>query len=263
MPSWNGYVSISSPVFRIRVQKRANNRNPLHLSLLLLFQDRVVEFWEVTRARALAAESMVKKLSLQLEEQQWQHSIDIKVYRDRMRSLMDQHAAQLAALHTSSAATLQRRLLDAEEASLAAKEAHYKEIQNLKAVQQCTEASMATLRVECEQRVAQERSSLMSQMTSIHDKYSTQSNIQCSEIEERCNQAILMATVQRDAALSAVVSSHEQAITELTQKHAQLLQSALDTAACSSKKVHVTPHRKNADDKDNDVAIDSPSQMNE
>jgi hypothetical protein len=191
-------------------------------------QDRVLEFWEITKARLAAAQKALRTMSLDFEQHEFQHSVDIKAYRDRIRALVADNAAREAELRATSAAALQQYTAEMETEAAATKEQSRNEISDARMKQKMAEKEVVECKIDCQRQITEQRLASDKEISAIQLRYDEALHTRMAAAEESCQSSMYGAAQQRDTALANASAAHEAMLREAREEQAATVAAQLD-----------------------------------
>lgn len=190
-----------------------------------------MEFWEVTKARLAATEAALRLKTLELEEQQAAHSVAIKVYRDRLRSLMAAHSTREEEIKVAGEAALQQRTSELAAQAGAREDGHRSSLHQARLEVQNAREAQNRCMLECEARVDAHRATFERIAASVHERYEGHLAEQVHAAEERCQAQVHAVAKQRDDAVAKLEAQQEAAMKEAREHFAATCSAQLDLVA--------------------------------
>ena len=185
-------------------------------------------------------------MSLQLEEQQSEHAVDIKAYRDRIRALVADHAVKEAEIKAAAEATLEHRTTQIQSTLINTEESHRTAVHHARLQQQTAEDAVSSCQADCERRVTDQRSVFEQQVEVVQARYDEKLRSQGAGIEELCHSSMHAAAQQRDSALVEASAVQQAQLRALQEGQAATVAAHLDLIAALKRDVEAARHREAA-----------------
>ncbi len=204
----------------------------------------MLEFWEITKTRLAAAQKALRRLSLELEQHEFQHSVDIKAYRDRIRALVADNAVREAGLQAHAASVLQQKITEMERIALENKDKYTEEVSNARSEQNIAENAISECKIECQRQITEQRLAADKEIAAMQLRYDEEFQSRMAAAEETCHYSMYQAAHQRDTALSNATAAHEDTLREAREEYASIVAAQLDLIAALKNDVMAAKQRE-------------------
>ncbi len=203
-----------------------------------------MEFWEITKTRLATAQKALRRMSLELEQHEFQHSVDIKAYRDRIRALVAENAAREADLQATAASVLQQKVTEMEKETLKTNEKCREEVLNALSKQIIAENAISECQIDCQRQITEQRLASDKEIAALQLRYDEQLQTRMAAAEESCHSSMYGAAQQRDTALANASAVHETTLRAARDEHAATVAAQLDLIAALKNDVLAAKQRE-------------------
>ena len=190
-----------------------------------------MDFWEITKTRLATAQNALRRMSLELEQHEFQHSVDIKAYRDRIRALVADHAAREADLQATAAAALEQKVTEMEIIAIETKQQCQEQVIQAREKQQEAEKLVSECKIDCQRQISEQCLASDREIAAIQLRYDEALQTRMAAAEECCHSSMHEAAQQRDSALNRASTAHETTLREAREEHAATIAAQLDLIA--------------------------------
>ncbi|KAG7667362.1 hypothetical protein Ndes2526B_g04125 [Nannochloris sp. 'desiccata'] len=209
-----------------------------------LERDRVLEFWEITKTRLAAAQKALHWMSLEFEQHEFQHCVDIKAYRDRIRALVADNAAREAELQATYAAALEQNTAEMEASASETRERCKKEVAEARIKQNEAENAVFECKTDCQRQINAQRLASDKEISAIQLRYDEALQTRIAAAEECCHSSMYGAAQQRDTALAKASAAHEATLRQAKEEQAATVAAQLDLIAALKNDVAVAKQKE-------------------
>lgn len=170
-------------------------------------------------------------MSFDFEQHEFQHSIDIKAYRDRIRAMFADNAAREAELRATSAAALTQNTAEMEAEAAKTKEQSRNEISDARMKQNMAENAVSECQIDCQRQITEQRLASDKEIIAIQLRYDEALRTGMAAAEDGCHSSMYGAAQQRDTALANASAAHEAMLREAREEQAATVAAQLDLIA--------------------------------
>jgi len=170
-------------------------------------------------------------MSLDFEQHEFQHSVDIKAYRDRIRALVAENAAREAELRATSAAALKQNTAEMEAEAAKTKDESRQKVSNARMKQHMAENAVSECQIDCQRQITEQRLASDKEISAIQLRYDEAIRTRMAAAEDGCHSSMYGAAQQRDTALANASAAHEAMLREAREEQAATVAAQLDLIA--------------------------------
>ncbi|KAJ3112772.1 Dynein regulatory complex subunit 4 [Phlyctochytrium bullatum] len=180
-----------------------------------LERDKVMSFWEITKADLKESKSELLNKDRELEELEEKHQVEIKVYKQKVKHLLYEYQNNIAHLQADSERALQ---LDQEE--------HVNREQQLKRDKRALKLELKELELAHEdiikninqkhdQEISKLRADFERRAKELHQKYEKKMKLIRDELELKRKNEIHEIEERKNGQINALMKNHDKAFTEI------------------------------------------------
>jgi chromosome segregation ATPase len=238
--------SLSAQLGQVAAEKEQEQRERNYYQLE---RDKVTGFWEITKKELEELRSQLRNKERQLEEQEEQHQIEMKVYKQKVRHMLYEHKVTMDRVKTESEVSAKvaadehadrESELKGEKRTLRMenKESELAHEETIRKLKQDNDKNITKLRQEFEREVREIQMKYERKMRLLREDLELRRRAEVHEIEERKNEHI-----------QELMSKHAKAFAEIKAYYNDITTNNLDLIRSLKEEVEVMKKKEAKNEK--------------